>query len=399
VVAGTVAAPEVAACRAAVVDALTAAGAARDVVPGDLSLLRDEVVATFPAPPMLGPPGTTGPRHPAPPPAGRTVRRPRRATARPSPPDAPVLRAVFRRHPAPAGAGATARYGWLRPSPARVGAHVAGRRAGRHERAAVAGPVRDGGRVATVLAGTTLVWDLPGGPPVTVRADGELPVRLAAFDDRFRLVDDAVVPAGGSLELPGGAVQLAVVGGATDGAPAGWHGAGRLVQVNPAALLGDGALVRPQAPNRVARRRGTRPLGVTTGWAAVDRNWTDGPGGPQRGWVVTAVPGPVGAVAVLVRRDDGGVPGGDAADGVEVSLLGAAEPLAPVETVVDGTLAAVVFGHPGARDVVVRPARGWHQYGLVAFGADPAGVLAAVPGPGPAAAPPSGGATEVTVRA
>src|SRR5207248_6627538 len=108
IVGETIAAPQTRRARQETVAELERLGLGRGLVSGDMSLLASQVQRTFPAPPMLGPPGTPGPRQDTPAPhrpaaTGPTAPQqaggpaaPRAAGGQPSP--RPSLAAVFRRH-------------------------------------------------------------------------------------------------------------------------------------------------------------------------------------------------------------------------------------------------------------------------------------------------------------
>jgi hypothetical protein len=93
---------------------------------------------------------------------------------------------------------------------------------------------------------------------------------------------------------------------------AGWRDGSALRQVAGQVLLGAGAVVRPQSPAGLPRRRSRRSprvyreLGVTTGRDMVERNWTkDGGGRVRRGWIETWLPSWCATVDVSLMPENG----------------------------------------------------------------------------------------------
>ncbi|MFI5909941.1 DUF6603 domain-containing protein [Dactylosporangium sp. NPDC051541] len=242
VVAGTVAA--VAAVRDRLIAALRDRGIARGLRSDDLTRLARDVRREFPVPPMLGPPGTTGPRA-----AIRT--RPRLLPAAVAGPQ-PVPRP-----PVPA------------PPPALVVlSRVYPTGAVTHHRGTLRGRAAlDGIGAAVVLGpGGCAAWRIADGTAPRLRVRGRLPLRTVALDAQGR-----PLPVGDGGPVPPGTVLLAVY--APDGPAA-------LVPLAPQAFLTAGMLIRPQAPVPQLRTRLTlRRLaeanlvesaqGVEPGWLTV----------------------------------------------------------------------------------------------------------------------------------
>jgi hypothetical protein len=366
VIAETVMAPEVRQARADIVAELNRLGLGRRLESGGLSLLAAQVQRTFADPPLLGPPGTTGPREE---PAGRAGRGSGRrasvvglaggAAAR----SGPRLLAVFRWHGE------------------RVAASVFDRYAAGHERAALAGLAGRAGDGAVRLApGASVVWDLPPGAARLAEADG--PVLLAAFDPQFRLVGWVSLAAGGRYPVPEPVSLLVVTSPAAGRAwSAGWSAASALLQAGPQALLAPAVVIRPQVPARIRCGRATRPVGRIDGAGLVGQNWTETSAGPRRGWITSTVPAAVRSVTVTMVRDDGEPPDGLAEPPADSFVIRAGQrvALAPASASVSASAGGGLAGgvrlryavpapdradEPGC--VLVAPRPGWHQHGLSA---------------------------------
>ena len=382
VIAETVAQPQVRATRAGIVAELGRLGLGRGLVPGDLSLLATQVRRTFPAPPLLGPPGTTGPRqdtpaHSAGEPAPRAPSRPEPTAQASLTKPQPILAAVFRRHQG------------------RIAALVFDSFSSGPERAALAGLSGEAGagQAARLRPGTSLVWDLPPGAARHVETNG-LPVAVDAFDPQFRLIGQATVDADAHYQLPARTARLLVTCPAPAPAAAavsGWSADSVLLQVGPQALVGNGVIIRPQAPVRVRRRRGSRPVGRIDGAALVDQNWTEPGTGRERGWIITTVPPWARSVNVTMARDDGkpSPPGSPAGRAADAWLLRSGDRI-PLRSsrVRAGAVAATVLRYALPRasgeavdlPILVAPRPGWYQQGLSADpGADPAARSASAP--------------------
>ncbi|HEY1618757.1 MAG TPA: DUF6603 domain-containing protein, partial [Streptosporangiaceae bacterium] len=397
--------------RDGIVAALAELGIRRGLTGGDLSLLAEQAGAILPAPPMLGPPGTTGPRQPA------ARRQPARPTARRhvGGPARPTRQA---------GPASIAPAALFRRSGQRATAHVFDRWAGPQDRAAraglgvgqgpgaVAGPGPGRERVFRLEPGATVVWDLAPGAYQAVSVDGDTELTLAVFDSQFRLAGLTTLAGPERWPLPPGATLLVVSREPADRVPdqgppgrpgAGWTEDSMLLQVSPQALVGDGVVIRPQAPARVPASQGStgqgwtgrawagqgwagwgpggagqggRLLGTATGWTVTERNHADTPAGRQAGWLITTVPPDTRSVTLTMIRDGRGPARGQRRLPASAWLLqpGGRVPLAPSGIQAGPLTISAELALPAPADpalgspVLVVPQHGWHQHGLFVTG-------------------------------
>ena len=355
VVATTVMAPAVVLARRDVVGVLEQAGVGSDLTAGDLSLLRDEVWATFQAAPMLGPLGTTGPRQTTQIEAtfAPAMPRPKRVAGAVSRVEGAVLRAAFHSSAEDGRAIAHVLDGFATPLER---AHVLGLRA--------------------VAPGTTLLWQVPEASGLSVVAEGPVPVRVVVLDRVYRALTDVILrPPMRRFRLPNLAAHVAVsgLGLAHDVlAPVGWTARTALLQLAPQALLGNGVVVRPQAPLRVRIGRGSRTVGVTCGGSLVAKNLVQHDDvGALAGWIETRLPPGTRTVATLLRRRPGLT--STAADAVRVSAATASLRLGRV--VQDGDSVTLVHeidaGVEEPVHVTVPGTAGWDHQGVLGFASVP----------------------------
>ena len=305
------------ALRGQVLTVAASSGLRAALADGPLPLLAAETYAVLTSQPMLGPPGTTGPRGTAVTPAGSAGPVPAGTGSQTADSGSPAADPG-----SPAAAGTALRALFRRA--ARTHAAVADRWSTSGEALVLtaAGPA-----AGVIPPGATAVWDLPGESPRTVPCEASVPLWVVTLDAAQRPAQALVPPrSGGGLAVPAGATRVAVTalaaggsggagadgGHAGRGRAAGWHGAGELRQIASQALLGEGAVVRPQSPAWLPRRRsrrgsrGYRELGVTTGREMVERTWTQGAGGRvHRGWIETCLPAWCRAVVVGLVPEDG----------------------------------------------------------------------------------------------
>jgi hypothetical protein len=354
-VASTINDPSVTALRAAVTAVANSSGLGAGLTAGALPLLAGEVYAVLTDPPMVGPPGTTGP--PAAPPSTASAVAPGTGPASteaetiPQGVPSPFLRALFRQsHPA---AGTRAR-GAAPARQAKTSATVLDRWAtSRDVRLAAlpepepgpGGAGSDSGSVSARLLwpGMTAVWEMPAGPLPILRRDAGPPLWIVAIDAAQRVVQAGIArPAQTAWDVAPSAIRVAVTAlwDEEDARAVGWHGSTVLRQVASQTLLGDGVVVRPQAPCGLTRRRSARgrrsvrELGVSTGRRLVERTWAQhADARVARGWVETYLPAWCQAVVVSLVPDSGRGPASQAEDSstrVGLRLRQAGQPDQPV---------------------------------------------------------------------
>jgi len=361
VIRDTVMAPATVAARDALVGVLNAIGNGPPLSGGDLGRLARAVFIAFPAAPMQGPLGSTGPRrivapiHAAQPAAARG--QPRPATADEAAPHA--LRAMFHRSAEPIA-------DWRRAPRDRVRACVLdGFASPDHRRLARLSGT--GGRARTRLErGMTLVWDVPRASRLRLVATGEQLLRVAALDRFGRLCGEHRLDGAGEIAIPDQArrvVMSALDGG---GGAAGWRGTSSLIVAAPQALLGEHAMVRPQSPFR-ARRDAEH--GVASATAMARGNTVEG----APGFIETSFMTPVHGVVVVLRRDHPCA----SLDQVAVAIDDAAMALRLQRTEDDRTFLFYDAGETGRPcRVRVQPSAGWRPDGVLGFPVDCASLAA-----------------------
>ena len=164
---------------------------------------------------------------------------------------------------------------------------------------------------------------------------------IVAVDAAQRLVQAGIAqPAQTAWDVAPTAIRVAVTAlwDEEDARAVGWHGGTVLRQVASQTLLGDGVVVRPQAPCGLPRRRSARgrrsfrELGVTTGRQLVERTWAQhADARVARGWVETYLPAWCQAVLVSLVPDIGpGSQAGVSSPRVGLRLRQAGQPDQPV---------------------------------------------------------------------
>jgi hypothetical protein len=391
-VAATINDPSVLALRNAVTAVANSSGLGNGLTGGTLPLLAAEVDAVLTDPPMIGPPGTTGPPPAPPTPALETSPGPPAASPRPETGPRPALRALVRQDRA-AAPSVTVVDRWSTSRDLRV---TAGQR--------------------TLWPGMTAVWDLPaGGGQRTLRTDGGAPLWMAGIDagQHVRQVRDITGTEAIQLEPEVTRVAVSAWPGANDPGRAGWQADTALQQIGSQTLVGEGgAIIRPQSPGGLPRRRSARgrriyrELGVTTGRQLVERNWTwDADGPVQRGWIETHLP--ASCRTVLVSAVPASAPGdraGTAALRVRLQYRRNGQPTATVSPAVTesheradrATWRLLVPGDAqadGQLAVRVAAPEGWRLDGVYGFATAPATWASWPPeqtGPAPGRRPRAG---------
>ncbi|HEX6370731.1 MAG TPA: DUF6603 domain-containing protein [Longimicrobium sp.] len=240
--------------------------------------------------------------------AARTVRAPKSeaaglAAAADAAPAAPELQGLRRRWAVSAG-GATGPA--LLESAARFTEHWADARArptgGRRTplRAMQAAGEADAPAAAVMHEGTLALWKVDPRAPLELSAEGDLPVRVTAFDAYGEILSDREGVPSGAARVEAGAGQVAVHAAPAHDGPAGWQLDSVLTKVNHAYALGDGFALRTQNFNRTRRRGRVFDRGTVTAGELVRDNQALDVGGLRPGWVETVFATPRASIAVLV---------------------------------------------------------------------------------------------------
>lgn len=342
--------------RNAVTDLLTRSGIAAGVEAGRMNVLADQVREVFPAQPLLGALGTTGPCHVVaesasrPAPASSTTRMPHTtlgvpaavattaATARRhSTPAGPIpgsLRAIYTRHDhLRAGPGGHAHRSdrrrdlWAIKNPYSLRAFVYDQFADAADRGIAARHIaeRDSGFVARIDHGVSVLWS-PGDAAgrLAFEPDGGLALRLTQFDAQYRVIGETQPTPGVALgtDLPERCTLVLVSVDEDPGPVRGWTSVTALAQVGPQALVGPGVVVRPQCPLRIAAGavRGTRAAGVASGRVLAEANRVETPTGTRPGWIDTRF-SEAPALLRITLRPRGVVRRGSGLHGVPASVV------------------------------------------------------------------------------
>jgi hypothetical protein len=382
--------------RSAIVDVLNAAGVTSGLVPGDLTLLAQEVFYTFQDAPMAGPLGSTGPEHDRP--AGRAMPEIQAPSPRRCDPVAAAggyrPLASFRRCAAPARSHERASAFARLPRTWASSALLDGW-AGPAERLFAARQLKCGPGArpqVTLGAGDTVLWQLPPGEDHLI-VTGGVPLWIAAFDRQYQLIDTAILPAGTDLRhrLPDAASRVAITGlpgtwlaswpatppgdeaiGAGPDPGLGWHASTALLQVAPQALLAHHGVIRPQSPHRIRQgHRGSRDVGVVTAADLIADNWVATSAGRSPGWVETHLPRLVRSVALQLRRDSCHPVHAPAAEAAIVEVNDKAARLSDQRSR-DGRLELLLTVTESAAPqqtatVLTQPAPGWVLAGVLGF--------------------------------
>lgn len=399
--------------RVAVTDLLVRSGIAAGAEAGRMDVLAGQVGEVFPKPPLLGPPGTTGPRHaaPAPSPAspiavGAALRESPDSTGKaPRPPSserrpAAALRAVYARYDHlrdGSAAGGARRKGeecdlWAIEKAYSLRAHVYDEFADAADHAIARRHIadREPHEVLRIDDGMSALWSLGGAArrPREVESDGALALRVTEFDAQQRVLGETRLALGAAVRAPiSGACALLLVAAQDDpGVVHGWTAATALAQLAPQALVGPGVIVRPQCPLRIPAGgvRGSRAAGVSSGRLLSEADQVETPAGTRPGWIDTRFAEPPVWLRITLRPR-AAVRFGSGPHGVpaSVELRDAAgfrgretEPVVVREA--EGRLRLTYrvpeTSWPEALIVRVRPDRGWHVEAVLGVAATGAGV-------------------------
>ncbi|MEJ2167621.1 MAG: hypothetical protein P8X90_19005, partial [Desulfobacterales bacterium] len=246
-----------------------------------------------------------------------------------------------------------------------------------------------------VEVGKTLVWDIDSREEIRrmIYFDQKIPVRVTTFDAHGALIDDQIV-SDATYRLPPATAQLLLTGLAPDADQntVGWHSAAVLVQANPVALLGEGVVVRPQAPHTAAHGRHRAAIGLKAARALIRENSVESLDGRlKQGWITTLMPAAVKTLVLSLRRQDHGTMDPNAAAGnysIQLSWVDAGEVRTEsialkdptkIETNAASDEVYITYKVPAAQlkgrhvrlRVFVSTATGWLQTGLFGLTAKP----------------------------
>jgi hypothetical protein len=160
---------------------------------------------------------------------------------------------------------------------------------------------------AKLLCGSVLLWDVaPFDQSNTwLESDGRIPLRVLAFDRHHApLADWSFAAEPNRPDLPAGTAQVVVMGlddSSAEPIVAGWDSSSMLVAVNPAALLVEGAILKPQSATRVRAGGDSFGEGLIDGATLLESNYVEAAGTPVRGRIDEFVPASTRAVVVRVR--------------------------------------------------------------------------------------------------
>jgi hypothetical protein len=313
--------------RGEVTDLLVRSGIAPGVSAGRMNVLAERVMDAFPAAPMLGPPGTTGPlrvtegargRASAPAAPGPALRSSITQGARTGSRRRliPVeLSAIYFWHDRSRGlrgltgrGPAAARDPWTMTSPYSLRAHVYDRFADAGDEAIAARHLARRGAHAAfrIDEGVLLLWAPDAADRGrAVESDGGLGLRVTQFDPQGQVLRETrLAPGDEARARMSDNCELLLLAADDDPGPVrGWTAATTLAQLAPQALLGPGVVVRPQSPLRVATGgvRGTRAAGLTSGRVLAEANRVETPGGTGPGWIDTLFAEPPAWLRITLR--------------------------------------------------------------------------------------------------
>lgn len=218
-----------------------------------------------------------------------------------------------------------------------------------------------GGLNLRLCEGGVSICSVMPSAPTQLQVSGTLPVRALCFDaDSLPLSDVLLMPGAAAQAVPAGTAVVSLQGvpaGAGE-QPTGWQAESSLTRVSFATFLGDGCMVRPQAPPRYSADWRKPRIGTVRMADLIAQNRVETLAGIKAGWIDTILPATVATVAVLVRTGD---PAADAV-AVRIGRQGGAldgAPLAPSRRLAaaDGTILLFDVPPPGAcatEQVVVR---------------------------------------------
>lgn len=161
----------------------------------------------------------------------------------------------------------------------------------------------DAHRASTAFGpGMAAVFDLPLASGLHVEAEGPHALWVVALDAQDEVVAAQAIDPQRPWPVPDPVARLAVVCGRENANPAAahWSRTSALLLIAPQVLLGEGVVLRTQAPLCVRHRRSTRARGVLSGDAVARMNRTVHQA-TVPGWTRTLVPGTAEVVVTLAH--------------------------------------------------------------------------------------------------
>lgn len=248
------------------------------------------------------------------------------------------------------------------------------------------------GVTASSANGITSVELLPGssvmidfnGEEMPASVDGVFPVYCAFFDKNNQYLSSSVKQPGNTFTISAEATQSLFFGIDTANLTLpyayGWHSTTQLIQVNPNALTGMGAIIIPQSPALIPAGRRLRDFGLIQGSAMLEQNIVETLDGIVNGSVLTLLPAGLKTVCVLFTAE--GAVTEPATDDVSATIAVEQDgkiSFVPLEAyaLVKGLYEnAVIYTLPDQQGVNLRTvaAKGWRLTGVMALTEDAADV-------------------------
>ncbi|MGA2501503.1 MAG: hypothetical protein ABSH20_27500, partial [Tepidisphaeraceae bacterium] len=181
-----------------------------------------------------------------------------------------------------------------------------------------------------IFAGTAALVDLhqPAGSQGRMDVQGKVPVRLIELNSHDEVIGDRVVAAGTRTFLDAATAKAALCGvNPVDNGQrlVGWQRDTALTQIGRYSFVGEGCMVRPQAP--VLWKQDGRYVehGLMEAAQILRLNTVQVGGSAQPGWLETVLEGPLGSVSISVRAENI-----EQVQSLDVRLAWSAEAWAPV---------------------------------------------------------------------
>lgn len=226
-----------------------------------------------------------------------------------------------------------------------------------------------------LVPGSSATVDFDGTRSYRVTTAGELPLYTLQFDVNNQYLGGKMLNDGESLDQFAATTQALYYGFDRDNVSLpyalGWHITYQLIQVNPNALTGLGAVVIPQSPIRVLEGRRSLGYGLIDGNVMMAQNRVETNSGSREGSVLTILPSTLNTIVVLFSN--AGSPEVPDQDRVTVSIRvqNEYETLTPVYFVTGALEYAVIYQLPATADSLYEArsvaAEGWEQTGVLAL--------------------------------